>query len=144
MSSTFAQKVQAGFNSTSTNEEFSAKIINFFTEDEWPFDLPGLVGLAAGFDKDARGYEALGALGFGFVEVGTVTAEPQPGNPRPRLFRLPADRPERLPPPNVAIRRAPTANGLLAARFAREVWTMDFLDQAVRLKHESKCACAEA
>ena len=50
------------------------------------------LGLAAGFDKDARGIDALGALGFGFVEVGTVTAVPQPGNPRPRLFRLPADR----------------------------------------------------
>jgi dihydroorotate dehydrogenase len=54
--------------------------------------LPGPVGLAAGFDKDARGYRALGALGFGFVEVGTVTPEPQAGNPRPRLWRLPADR----------------------------------------------------
>ena len=55
-------------------------------------ELPGPLGLAAGFDKDARGVCALGALGFAFVEVGTVTAEPQPGNPRPRLFRLPADR----------------------------------------------------
>jgi dihydroorotate dehydrogenase len=50
------------------------------------------VGLAAGFDKNATAYRALGDLGFGFVEVGTVTAEPQPGNPRPRLFRLPQDR----------------------------------------------------
>ncbi len=55
-------------------------------------DLPGPLGLAAGFDKDALGPDALGALGFAFVEVGTVTARPQPGNPRPRLFRLPADR----------------------------------------------------
>jgi dihydroorotate dehydrogenase len=55
-------------------------------------DLPGPLGLAAGFDKDARAPDALGALGFAFVEVGTVTARPQPGNPRPRLFRLPADR----------------------------------------------------
>ena len=55
-------------------------------------DFPGPVGLAAGFDKDARGVAGLGALGFGFVEVGTVTARPQPGNPRPRVFRLPADR----------------------------------------------------
>jgi len=55
-------------------------------------DLPGPLGLAAGFDKDARAADALGALGFGFVEVGTVTARPQPGNPKPRLFRLPADR----------------------------------------------------
>jgi len=55
-------------------------------------DLPGPLGLAAGFDKDARGADALGALGFAFVEVGTVTAGPQPGNPRPRMFRLAADR----------------------------------------------------
>jgi len=48
-------------------------------------------GVAAGFDKDAVGFDALGDLGFGFVEVGTLTAEAQPGNPRPRLFRLPAD-----------------------------------------------------
>ena len=55
-------------------------------------DLPGPLGLAAGFDKDARGVDALRALGFAFVEAGTVTAQPQPGNPRPRMFRLPADR----------------------------------------------------
>jgi dihydroorotate dehydrogenase len=55
-------------------------------------DLPGPLGLAAGFDKDARGCDALGALGFGFVEIGTVTGRPQAGNPQPRLFRLPADR----------------------------------------------------
>lgn len=55
-------------------------------------ELPGPIGLAAGFDKDGRGVDALGALGFAFIEVGTVTASPQPGNPRPRLFRLVADR----------------------------------------------------
>jgi dihydroorotate dehydrogenase len=55
-------------------------------------DLPSPLGLAAGFDKDAAHVDALTALGFGFVEVGTVTAQPQPGNPRPRMFRLPADR----------------------------------------------------
>lgn len=48
------------------------------------------VGLAAGFDKDAEIVEFLAALGFGFVEIGTVTPRPQPGNPRPRLFRDPA------------------------------------------------------
>jgi dihydroorotate dehydrogenase len=48
-------------------------------------------GLAAGFDKNAVGIDALAALGFGFVEVGTITALAQPGNPRPRLFRLPED-----------------------------------------------------
>jgi dihydroorotate dehydrogenase len=55
-------------------------------------DFPGPLGLAAGFDKNAEGIDALAALGFGFVEVGTVTGEAQPGNPTPRLFRLPADR----------------------------------------------------
>ena len=54
--------------------------------------FPNALGLAAGFDKDAVGIDALGALGFGHVEVGTVTGEPQPGNERPRLFRLTADR----------------------------------------------------
>ncbi|MCX6395198.1 MAG: quinone-dependent dihydroorotate dehydrogenase [Propionibacteriales bacterium] len=55
-------------------------------------DFPGVLGLAAGFDKNAVGIDALGALGFGFVEVGTVTGEPQAGNPKPRLLRLPDDR----------------------------------------------------
>ncbi len=55
-------------------------------------DFPGPLGLAAGFDKDARGTAGLGALGFGFVEVGTVTARAQPGNDRPRMFRLTTDR----------------------------------------------------
>lgn len=54
--------------------------------------FPNPVGLAAGFDKDARAYGQLTDLGFGFIEIGTVTPRPQPGNPRPRLFRLPADR----------------------------------------------------
>ena len=49
------------------------------------------IGLAAGFDKDAVALRPLMRLGFGFVETGTVTLRPQPGNPRPRLFRLPAD-----------------------------------------------------
>jgi dihydroorotate dehydrogenase len=52
-------------------------------------DFPNRVGLAAGLDKDARHVDSLAALGFGFIEVGTVTPRPQPGNPRPRLFRLP-------------------------------------------------------
>ncbi|TAN53917.1 MAG: quinone-dependent dihydroorotate dehydrogenase [Betaproteobacteria bacterium] len=54
--------------------------------------FPNPVGLAAGLDKNAEHIDALGALGFGFIEVGTVTPRPQPGNPRPRLFRLPAAR----------------------------------------------------
>jgi dihydroorotate dehydrogenase len=54
--------------------------------------FPNPVGLAAGFDKSGEHFNALGALGFGFVEIGTVTAHAQPGNPAPRLFRLPDDR----------------------------------------------------
>ncbi len=54
-------------------------------------DFPGPVGLAAGFDKNAEWFDALDALGFGFVEVGTLTGQAQPGNPTPRLFRLPED-----------------------------------------------------
>lgn len=54
--------------------------------------FPRPLGLAAGFDKDAREVNVWGPIGFGFAEVGTVTHVPQPGNPIPRLFRLPADR----------------------------------------------------
>ena len=53
--------------------------------------FPTPVGIAAGLDKDAEAFDALGALGFSFVEIGTVTPLPQPGNPSPRLFRLVAD-----------------------------------------------------
>ena len=52
--------------------------------------FPNRVGLAAGLDKNARAIDAFGAMGFGFVEVGTVTPLAQPGNPKPRMFRLPA------------------------------------------------------
>ncbi|MCD6704870.1 MAG: quinone-dependent dihydroorotate dehydrogenase [Thiobacillus sp.] len=52
-------------------------------------DFPNAVGLAAGLDKDGAHIDALAALGFGFIEIGTVTPRPQPGNPQPRLFRLP-------------------------------------------------------
>ena len=68
----------------------------------WPGDLgtprevfglrfPHPIGLAAGFDKNARAVPALAALGFGFIEIGTITQHAQPGNPRPRLFRIPSD-----------------------------------------------------
>lgn len=53
--------------------------------------FPHPIGLAAGFDKNARAVPALAALGFGFIEIGTITQQAQPGNPRPRLFRLPSD-----------------------------------------------------
>lgn len=76
--------------------------------------FPGPLGLAAGFDKDGLGLDTWGALGFGYAEVGTVTAVPQPGNPAPRLFRLPADR--------ALLNRMGFNNhgaGALAARLAR-------------------------
>ncbi len=57
----------------------------------WGLDFTNPIGLAAGFDKDARAVDAILALGFGFVEAGTVTPKPQPGNPKPRLFRLDED-----------------------------------------------------
>jgi dihydroorotate dehydrogenase len=52
--------------------------------------FPNRIGLAAGLDKNGRCIDGLGAMGFGFIEVGTVTPKAQPGNPKPRLFRLPA------------------------------------------------------
>ena len=57
----------------------------------WGLEFANPVGLAAGYDKDARVPDAMLQLGFGFVEVGTVTPRPQPGNPKPRLFRLEQD-----------------------------------------------------
>lgn len=67
-----------------------------FRTENAPVEALGLsfdsaIGLAAGFDKNAEVFPALASLGFGFVEVGTITAQGQPGNPRPRLFRLPPD-----------------------------------------------------
>lgn len=53
--------------------------------------FPNPVGLAAGFDKDGKYYDQMSQLGFGFIEIGTVTPKPQKGNPQPRLFRLPKD-----------------------------------------------------
>ncbi|MBV8515856.1 MAG: quinone-dependent dihydroorotate dehydrogenase [Acidobacteria bacterium] len=58
----------------------------------WGLRFPSPIGIAGGFDKNATLMPMLAALGFGFIEVGTVTLYPQPGNPRPRLFRYPAER----------------------------------------------------
>lgn len=58
----------------------------------WGLDFPNPVGIAAGFDKDARVPDRLLAVGFGFAEVGTVTPLPQTGNPKPRVFRLASDK----------------------------------------------------
>jgi dihydroorotate dehydrogenase len=73
--------------------------------------FPGPVGLAAGFDKDAKLVSPLAALGFGFIEIGTLTPKPQDGNPRPRLFRLPSDK--------AIINRMGFNNGGVAAAAAR-------------------------
>ena len=58
----------------------------------WGLDFPNPVGLAAGFDKDGKHYKTMAHLGFGFIEIGTVTPKAQDGNPKQRLFRLPKDR----------------------------------------------------
>ena len=76
--------------------------------------FPNRVGLAAGFDKNGRYVDALGALGFGFIEVGTVTPRPQPGQPRPRLLRVSAS--------HALINRMGFPNdgaGIVAARLSR-------------------------
>lgn len=57
----------------------------------WDLEFKNPVGLAAGFDKDGKYYDAMSHLGFGFIEIGTVTPKPQSGNDKPRLFRLPKD-----------------------------------------------------
>src|ERR1051326_6538177 len=54
-------------------------------------EFPNPVGLAAGFDKDAKAFEELSNFGFGFIEIGTLTPKAQPGNEKPRMFRLPKD-----------------------------------------------------
>jgi dihydroorotate dehydrogenase len=62
------------------------------SQDLWGIRFPNPVGMAAGFDKNARLVHTLPHLGFGFLEVGTVTSEAQQGNPKPRMFRLPKDK----------------------------------------------------
>ncbi len=64
----------------------------FLKRKLWGLEFPNPIGLAGGFDKNAEYTDALSCLGFGFVEIGTVTPRPQPGNPKPRLFRLPLDK----------------------------------------------------
>lgn len=65
---------------------------NFGKLERFGLTFPNPVGLAAGFDKNGIALDSLAALGFGHIEAGTVTFQPQPGNPRPRLFRLPLDK----------------------------------------------------
>ena len=92
-----------------TREQPSSPLLSV-TRFGLTFENP--VGLAAGFDKNGVALDALASLGFGFIEAGTVTYHPQPGNPRPRLFRLPQDR--------ALINRA-GFNNHGAAAFARHV-----------------------
>jgi dihydroorotate dehydrogenase len=70
----------------------SARTISALAVNAMGMQFSSPLGLAAGFDKDGKGVAALQSLGFGFIEIGTVTAEAQPGNPKPRLFRLTKDR----------------------------------------------------
>ncbi|CAN5551520.1 quinone-dependent dihydroorotate dehydrogenase [soil metagenome] len=74
-------------------------IRSFYTVDDvklsrriMGINFPNPIGLAAGFDKDAKLFDELGSFGFGFIEIGTLTPKGQDGNPKPRMFRLPADR----------------------------------------------------
>jgi dihydroorotate dehydrogenase len=83
--------------------------------------FPNPVGLAAGFDKDARAWRRMLGFGFGFVEVGTLTPRPQQGNPRPRIFRLPEDR--------AVINRLGFNNGGLQAALPRLPLTPDLNPQ---------------
>lgn len=76
-----------------------------------PLHFPNPLGVAAGFDKDARVVAGLAQLGFGHIEVGTLTPQPQAGNPRPRIFRLPAD--------GAVINRMGFPNGGVAAAVSR-------------------------
>lgn len=95
--------------------------------------FPNALGLAAGFDKNAVGIDALAALGFGHIEIGTVTGEAQPGNPKPRLFRLPEDR--------AIINRMGFNNDgaeVVAARLAGR------RRQMRRLEHDPACSCADS
>jgi len=86
LSTVLSTQAARGFASRRLRREPFGKLKRFGLE----FSNP--VGLAAGFDKNGTAAQALAALGFGSIEVGSVTSEPQPGNPRPRLFRLPRDR----------------------------------------------------
>ena len=84
-------------NSLKLMRSFGIKNLISFRCDKLPQNVFGLtfpnpVGLAAGFDKNALYLDELSALGFGFIEIGTVTPKPQPGNDKPRLFRLPKDK----------------------------------------------------
>ncbi len=83
--------LEAGLGRFMTDRAARRPDLPILAQRLWGLEFPNPVGLAAGFDKDARVPEALRGFGFGFVEIGTVTPRPQPGNPKPRLFRLEED-----------------------------------------------------
>jgi dihydroorotate dehydrogenase len=84
--------VQLGAGRFLQRREAAAADPGILRQRLWGLDFPNPIGLAAGYDKDALAPNPLLALGFGFVEIGTVTPRPQAGNPKPRLFRLDEDR----------------------------------------------------
>lgn len=79
----------ARFGLTPRQRQPDAQVLN---TKLWGRSIANPIGLAAGFDKDAEAVDGMLGIGFGFVEVGSVTPKPQPGNPKPRVFRLPEDR----------------------------------------------------
>src|SRR5436853_122094 len=91
----FALKVlRAGLSTSFAREAVAKRLVTreFGSLNRFGLEFANPIGLAAGFDKNGSYTRELAALGFGFIEVGTVTNQPQPGNPKPRLFRLPHDR----------------------------------------------------
>jgi dihydroorotate dehydrogenase len=88
------QALRSGLSTSFAREAVAQRLATreFGSLNRFGLDFSNPVGLAAGFDKNGSYVRELAALGFGFIEVGTVTNQPQPGNPKPRLFRLPKDR----------------------------------------------------
>jgi dihydroorotate dehydrogenase len=84
--------VKNGFAPTlRPNTQEASKAVNLESKGPSGIIFPNCIGLAAGFDKDGVAIQGLMDLGFGFVEIGSVTPQPQPGNPKPRMFRLEDD-----------------------------------------------------
>jgi dihydroorotate dehydrogenase len=93
-----AHHLTIAFLRRTSQVDLALRALKFFEPPAKPKAVFGLtfrnpIGLAAGFDKNGVALPALAALGFGFIEVGTVTAKPQPGNPKPRIFRFPEQSP---------------------------------------------------
>ena len=88
------QALRSGLSTSLAREAVAKRFVTreFGSLNRFGLEFSNPIGLAAGFDKNGRYARELAALGFGFIEVGTVTNQAQPGNPKPRLFRLPKDR----------------------------------------------------